>query len=159
MDKSRIIEGLDSAPATIADLISGLDPESLRIRRIPSKWSAHEHLCHLASVQPMFNARLEAFRDQAEPRFDYFTPAKAGPGLSLAELDLRKSLEGFSAARRAFAGMLRKLPAAAWDKQGFHPEYSIYTPYVMARHLCFHDNLHLYRVEELLITRDEYLPK
>lgn len=38
-----------------------------------------------------------------------------------------------------------------------HPEYTLYTPYVMLRHMMMHDYLHMYRIEELWLTRPEYL--
>ena len=54
--------------------------------------------------------------------------------------------------------LIREAPPDLWDKNATHPEYGIYTPEIMIRHIMIHDYLHMYRIEELWLTKPEYLP-
>ena len=36
-----------------------------------------------------------------------------------------------------------------WNKLAIHPEYRIYTPYIMLRHLLMYDHSHLYKIEDM----------
>ena len=46
---------------------------------------------------------------------------------------------------------------ADWEKTATHPEYEQYSLIILARHILMHDHWHMYRMEELWLTRDEYL--
>jgi hypothetical protein len=46
-----------------------------------------------------------------------------------------------------------------WRRTATHPEYETYTLYILTRHLLMHDHWHMYRMEELWLTRDAYLTK
>ena len=45
-----------------------------------------------------------------------------------------------------------------WTRKAKHKEYIEYTPYIMLRHILMHDHFHMYRIEELWLTTDEFLP-
>ena len=47
--------------------------------------------------------------------------------------------------------------AGTWQKTATHPEYAQYSFYILVRHILMHDHWHMYRMEELWLTRDEYL--
>ena len=72
-------------------------------------------------------------------------------------MDLNKALEEFIQYREQLIEMVCNLEDHLWYKNGKHPEYTLFTPYAMLRHRLFHDHLHLYRIEELWLTRAELL--
>ncbi len=43
-----------------------------------------------------------------------------------------------------------------WEKVGHHPEYKHYTPYFQLRHTLAHDHYHIYGIERLWLTTEEY---
>ncbi len=53
--------------------------------------------------------------------------------------------------------LLSKLDKSVWEKTATHPEYEHYSLYILARHILIHDHWHMYRMEELWLTRDDYL--
>ena len=57
------------------------------------------------------------------------------------------------------SGLIRSADKSIWIKEAEHPEYHIYTPYIMLRHRLMHDHFHMYRIEELWLTNEEYLKK
>jgi DinB superfamily len=51
---------------TISELIANLSEDQLKQRINPDKWSAFEHIAHLAAYQPVFIGRLERIRESNE---------------------------------------------------------------------------------------------
>jgi hypothetical protein len=155
MDNTEsIITMLENAPCVIVPLVREVAPEVLRRRPRPEKWSAHEHACHLAEVQPMFLARLELMLNDPQPRITPYEPGADDEAGALLKLDLKDALERFTSERAELVEELRDLSAEDWGRTAEHPEYAYYSVFIMFRHLALHDMLHAYRIEELLLKRD-----
>jgi hypothetical protein len=54
---------------------------------------------------------------------------------------------------------LEAADGSTWQKTGIHPEYELYSLSILGRHILMHDFWHMYRIEELWLTRDAYLTK
>ncbi len=154
MEIKKILNGLERSPALLREMVAAVPPARMMEHRIAGKWCIHEHAVHLSKVQPMINERLRRFMAEAAPVFVPYVPGTSTPPDELMKLGLKESLRKFTADRRKFVGMLRQLNRKDWHKKGKHPEFDLYTPYIMARHLLLHDNVHMYRIEELWLTRE-----
>jgi hypothetical protein len=151
---AEIVEALERAPSIIVPLAREV-PEPLRKRRpIPGKWSAHEHACHLAAVQPVFMERLALMLEKDDPVIRSYQPEQAhGPDALLA-VDLEEALGRLQRERTEIVERLRGLRPADWQRTGRHEEYSRYSVHIMFRHVVMHDMLHAYRIEECLLKKD-----
>jgi hypothetical protein len=69
------------------------------------------------------------------------------------------AFEAFNQYREKQVSLLETADDITWQKTGRHPEYTLYSLYILARHILMHDHWHMYRMEELWLTRDEYLTK
>lgn len=154
MEIKKILNGLERSPALLRELVAAVPDALLKEHRIVGKWCIHEHAVHLLPAQEMMNKRLRRFMTEAAPEFVPYFPGTSTPPDELMKLDLKESLKKFAAERKKFVGMLRQLGRKDWHKKAKHPEYTDYTPYIMARHLLLHDNVHMYRIEELWLTRE-----
>lgn len=152
MDRQTITDCLEKTPSMLRGLMAELPEPLLKERRIPGKWSAHEHACHISRVQTMMNGRLKRFLTEERPVFVPYVPGKSTPEDELIKMDLSGALDDFAASRAEFIAGLRG--AKDWGKMAEHPEYDGYSLAFMARHLLFHDYLHMFRIEELGFTRD-----
>jgi len=153
MEKEKIINSLEQSPVILKELMAEMPAERMKERRIPGKWSAHEHACHLSKAQQVMVERVKRFLVEERPVFVPYFPGKADTVMDLLQMDLRGSLDAFAASRAEFVGLLRQLKDADWNKRAEHPEYFEYTPYIMARHILMHDHVHMYRIEELWLTK------
>jgi len=149
-----IITMLENAPCVIVPLVREVAPEVLKRRPRPEKWSAHEHACHLAEVQPLFLKRLELMLSEREPRIKPYEPGADDEAGAMLKLDLNAALERFTRERAEFVEELRDLSVEDWERTAEHPDYTHYSVFIMCRHVAFHDMLHAYRIEELLFKRD-----
>jgi hypothetical protein len=59
--------------------------------------------------------------------------------------------------RTALLEQLKIREKQFWSKKASHPEYREYTPYILLRHTLMHEHLHMYRIENLWLTNDEFL--
>ena len=106
----------------------------------------------------MFIERFRMFKQHTEPVFDVYIPGKTVHE-DLMSMDLDDSLGRFEGYRDELIGHAKSMDKDHWQRSGQHDEYTQYTPYIMLRHILSHDHVHMYRIEELWLTQDEYLPK
>ena len=149
-----IINALMNGPAIILPLVGEVPAAILKRRPEPRKWSAHEHACHLAEVQPLFFSRLEQILNQERPRIRAYNPDRAMQEGALLEVDLGEAMERFARDRARLVERLKRLADEDWRRTAEHEEYDHYSVLIMFRHLALHDMLHAYRIEELLLKRD-----
>jgi hypothetical protein len=149
-----VIDSLERAPGIIVPLVREVPAAVLKRRPRPEKWSAHEHACHLAHVQPLFFERLELMLAEEKPKIRPYLPDQDDPEDALLKVDLEEAIDRFQRDRARLVARVRQLPAAAWDRTADHGEYSHYSVFIMFRHVAMHDMLHAYRIEELLLKKD-----
>lgn len=149
-----VIEALERAPSLILPLVREVPESLLKRRPKPGKWSAHEHACHLAAVQPMFAERLDLILAQPHPTIRPYLPEKEHAEDALLAVDLEGALGRFQRERALLVARLRQLQPEEWDRTAAHPEYSRYSLFILFRHAAMHDMLHAYRIEECLLNRD-----
>jgi DinB family protein len=151
---SEVVEALERAPSVIVPLVREV-PDHLRKRRpSPGRWSAHEHACHLAAVQPMFFERLALMLEREHPAIRPYLPEKAHSPDALLAVDLEEALGRFQRERAALVARLRGLRPDDWSRTAEHEEYSHYSVFILFRHAVMHDMLHAYRIEECLLRKD-----
>jgi hypothetical protein len=149
-----VIDALSRAPEIVVPLVREFPLSALKRRPAPSKWSAHEHACHLAVVHGLFFERLELLLTSPAPVIAPYDPAADAPDDKLLRMDVHEALGRYVADRRKLVERLRALTPADWDRTAEHPEYIRYSVFIMFRHLALHDFLHAYRIEELLLKRE-----
>ncbi len=153
-----IRRSLELAPDMLASFVSDIPQRQLRVVRRPGFWTIEDHVLHLAEVQPMMFERLEHFRDEEHPNFVPYLPAEieeAAP--AQRSQTVPDALKSFREWRGRILQLIDTFPPAVWERNGSHPEYFSYTAIGLLRHLAMHDHWHMYRMEELWLTRDEFL--
>lgn len=149
----KIVAGLEQTPSLLKEMISEIPSSLMKKRRIPGKWCIHEHAVHFAKVQKILNGRLQLFMAEDSPQIVPYVPGASTPVDELIKADLKTSLKEFTLDRKTFIKNLKRLKPKDWRKQARHPQFATYTPYIMVRHLLLHDYTHMYRIEELWLTR------
>jgi hypothetical protein len=149
----RLLDQLARGPALVIDLVSDVPFDRLKRRPIPSKWSAHEHACHLAAVQPLFMSRLDLMLREPSPVIRPHNPADDDADDALLSVDLNEAMTRYRSERAGMVARLGTLTPSQWELSASHPEYSRYSIFIMFRHLALHDLYHAYRIEERLLER------
>lgn len=148
---NAIINALELNPSIIADMAQEFPVERRNVRPAPGKWSALEHIAHLARVGPFMNVRLTNMLENPGDPIVPYLPDNDSPG-SLADADWDNALRQYQWERAALVGTLRDVSMLIWEREAKHPEYRTYSIRIMARHLALHDLLHGSRIEDLLLA-------
>jgi hypothetical protein len=162
METSNQIEDilliLEKSPGILKSFLLEIPEGRLKDRRIKNKWTIHEHACHLLVAEIMLGERLRRFISEENPEFKPYFPAKEQSADALEEYDLNQSISEWEERRKELIKMASKQKEEKfWNKNAMHPEYEKYTPFIMLRHMIMHDFLHMYRIEELFLTKEEFL--
>ncbi len=159
-DIADLLDGLRRAPNILTAFVQSIPAGRRDQRRGEGVWTIAEHVSHLAQVQPMLLERLQRFRDEDHPVFVPYIPGEGEEEPDTPEvMPMEDALARFGRYRAQQVDLLAGLAPAAWPQTAEHPEYRLYTAYILTRHILMHDHWHMYRMEELWLTRDAYLTR
>lgn len=153
-DTETLIATLQSSPRIIIGLIREVPPQFLKRRPSPTKWSAHEHACHISTADTAYLLRLELILSDPAPYIKPFLPSADEEAGSLLNADLDEALGVYVRERVRLVGRLKELSEGDWRRTARHEEYSHYSVFIMFRDLLLHEMLHAYRIEELMLKKD-----
>jgi DinB superfamily len=159
-DTPDLLEGLRRTPVILSDFVKTIPENKLDLRRGDGFWTIAEHVSHLAQVQPMLLDRFSRFMTEDHPEFVPYLPGKDEdePDTPI-RMNMSEALEQFGQFRKKQLILLEKAGESVWQKTGDHPEYDRYSLYILTRHTLMHDYWHMYRMEELWLTKDAYLTR
>src|SRR4029453_13376324 len=151
---ASIIEALERAPSIVLPLMREVPSTLLKRRPAPTKWSAHEHACHLAQVDRLYSSRLDQILEQPKAVITPYDPGRDEADDVFLRMNLGGSLEQYLEGRQLLVKRLRRLAPEAWNRTAEHGEYSHYSVLIMFRHVALHDLFHAYRIEKLLLKKE-----
>lgn len=159
-DRVNILDSMQRTPSILSAFIETIPIEKLDVRRGKGFWTVAEHVSHLAQVQPMLLERFRRFVLEEQPRFTPFIPGEgeAEPATP-HRLNMAVAIEQFTSCRNNQLTLLAGAAESVWQRTGMHPEYEQYSLHILARHVLLHDYWHMYRMEELWLTRDSFLTR
>jgi len=129
---------LDTVPAQIV-----ASPEA------PGKWSIREVVQHLADSELVGGFRLRMVMAHDRPRLSGYDQDLWASRLRYREVDVRDSLEQFTALRRANVRLWEHLSPADLGRVGIHGERGEESLEHMRRLYAGHDILHLRQLERI----------
>ena len=159
-DIRDLLNALSQTPKLLCDFVKTIPEDRFDLRRGEGFWTVAEHISHLAQVQPMLLKRIERFITEDRPEFVPYIPGKANEEPDTPpRMDTNAALEQFARYRDRQLLLLESADSTTWQKTATHPEYEAYSLLILTRHVLMHDYWHMYRMEELWLTRDAYLTK
>lgn len=152
-----ILQALEGSMSIFPDLLRSIPADALDIKRRADFWSLREHAAHLADVQPMGLERMRRILTEDTPRFVPFMPDQEETAEKPPLPPVEEIITNFKAGRAQQLKLLRTASPDDWKRTAIHPEYERYGLFIFARHILMHDHWHMYRMEELWLTRDAFL--
>jgi hypothetical protein len=153
----ELIEGLKLGPKILRDFVTEIPEAKLHNRRGDGFWSLYQHVEHLAIVQLMLYKRLERFVKEERPEFVPYFPDKEKEKKERKSKPIAEIVSSYTRWRDMQVKLIESGGGKLWEKTAIHPEYEQYGFKILVRHILLHDSFHLYRMEELLLSKDEYL--
>lgn len=155
MDKALLESALEGLPRIIKDYTARIPEDELDIRRSREAWTIREHIYHIAGVQPMFHERMLTIKNSERPIITPYNPSQETEEQNRFG-SIEEAFTKYSSVRRKQLEVLSHLTDEEWSKKAEHPQYKEYGMAILLHHMLFHEYWHMYRIEEIWITKDEF---
>jgi DinB superfamily len=113
---AEVLEGLNAAPARIAELTEGVPAAKLKAAPEPGEWSVVEILAHMRACGDVWGGHIAAILAQDNPTRRGVSPRQWIRDKDYASLPFSTSLHAYAAQRAGLLELLRPLPEKDWAR-------------------------------------------
>ena len=153
-NKEDLLSTLHGLPEMIETYFKNISEEFLDKKRNDTSWTIREHLYHIVSVQEMLYQRILKIRNEENPVITPYFPEN-----ELERVQLYKSSNDafliYKQIRDKQILLLKQISNLDLEKEAAHGEYISYNIPIIMNHMIFHEYWHMYRIEELWLTKEE----
>jgi uncharacterized damage-inducible protein DinB len=143
---TRLRTQLDCLPI----LLAGVPESALDNRPIAGKWSAREHLAHLARYQELFFSRMQHIRSEDCPRLPRYRAENDAEWPQWIGLPLNEILASLHALRVPLVNEVDHLSATEFSRIGVHSKFGEMTLGQWLEFFLLHEAHHLLTVMQLV---------
>lgn len=154
-DKEKLLATFQGLPEIIETYYNNIPEEALDRKRSENAWTIREHLYHIAEVQEMLYSRILKIRDEENPVITPYYPENESELVSKFQ-SMQHAFEHYKAVREKQISLVGQLMEADYEKEAKHDQYIKYNITIVLNHMIFHEYWHMYRIEELWLTKDEF---
>lgn len=155
---NTLITVLKNTPLIISNYIQQIPENDLPIKKGADFWTIKKHLLHLEYVQNILHERILKFKNDQFPKITPYFPEND----EIVENkfnNINEIIDSYKSKRNKQIKLIDVLDEKDFLKEAVHNEYKKYNIEIILNHIIFHDYWHMYRIEELWLTKDEYLSK
>ncbi len=120
--KPELIDQYAAGGAILRRAIAGLSKEDLTAFPVPGTWSIQQIVLHLMDSDLITTDRMKRIIAEENPTLIGFDESRFASSLFYHEQSVEDAVTIFDLNRRMFTAVLRKLPAAAFERKGTHNE-------------------------------------
>jgi uncharacterized damage-inducible protein DinB len=145
-----LLYGLKASPIVLESLMSHASSDILDAKPDPERFSLREVLAHLADLETLWSARVEAVIAEEGAAFEGQDPDEAAKKNNYAAIDPADSLKKFAEGRARLTKTLTDLPTEDWNRFGNHSQAGKITIHEIAQFVLGHDGYHMQQVSEYI---------
>ena len=149
-ERERLFDRFESGAEAVKTALGRLPPEAVSWRPGPRKWSAHEVVWHCADAEMCTAARIRYLACDKAPIIPSYDEAAWATTLDYQGLPLAAGLEQMTVVRRNTAMLIRRLPEAAWQTEGWHTLHGRFTAEAWLRYYTEHLHMHARQIDRNL---------
>lgn len=146
-ERRRLIEQYANGPRRLRAALATVPSDAMTWRPQPGEWSAHEVICHCADSETNGAGRIRFLVSEQDPVIMGYDEAQWARDLDYHAHPLDTALATVDAVRANTTALIRRLPDAAWQKEGRHTESGRYTADDWLRIYAEHLELHARQIE------------
>jgi hypothetical protein len=147
-ERGRLIEQYAAGPGRLKQALAQVPDGALTWRPAPGEWSAHEVVCHCADSESNASLRIRYLVCEPEPVIVGYDQETWATALDYHGQPLDAALAVVEATRAHTAALVRRLPEAAWRREGRHTESGRYTAADWLRIYAAHLEGHARQIED-----------
>jgi DinB superfamily len=136
---------LRTCTARWLDVLAG-DPEALRVRPRPDRWSHLEYACHVRDVYRVYDGRLALMLTEDGPHYPNWDQDATAEAERYAGQSPARVAEELAAAGGELAAGFDTVTGEQWRRTGFRSDGAAFTVDTFARYFIHDPVHHLYDV-------------
>ncbi len=152
MEITEELETLKHIPNIIAKFMDNVPEDRLDVRRDETAWTIREHFLHIVQVQEMLLGRIKLIRESENPVIEPYFPEED----DIENLGIEEALRKYRRFRKKQIEEIESCSRKELERRADHKEYTDYSIPIIVRHMIFHEYWHMYRLEEILYTKDGF---
>jgi hypothetical protein len=126
-ERQERIERYARGPDLVRAALERVPEEARRWKPSPERWSVHEIVCHCADAETNAAARIRYVLAEKAPTVVGYDQDEWARALDYLAQPLEPALACIDATRAHTTALIRRLPEAAWAREGRHTESGRYT--------------------------------
>ena len=146
-EREHLIQQYADGPARLEAALARVPAEARQWRPAPGEWSAHEVVCHCADSETNAAARIRYLVCEPEPVVLSYDESVWAVTLDYHGHPLEPALATVRAVRAHTTALVRRLPEAAWAREGRHTASGHYTAEDWLRIYADHLENHARQIE------------
>ena len=146
-ERESLIERYAAGPATVQAAWAAVPAEARQWRPGHGDWSAHEVVCHCADAETQAASRIRILLVEKEALILGYDQEAWARDLDYHHHPAELALSTVQAVRANTTALLRRMPDAAWGKEGRHTESGRYTAEDWLRIYAEHLEVHARQIE------------
>lgn len=139
-DRDQIGDMIRANAEEWVDVLSG-DPDDLRLRPRPDKWSPLEYAFHVRDVYELYDQRLDLMLTEDAPKYPNWDQDATAIEKNYRDADPAVISEELTAMAEQLASRFDTVSGDAWTRTGFRSDGAAFTVESFARYLI-HDPVH-----------------
>lgn len=147
---------LKNIPEIINSFISRINESDFDRKLNPESWTIREHLYHICGVQKMLLKRIETIKNDIDPVIEPYFPQNDNSIGSKYD-SISAALIEYKTLRNYQIELIESCSEEELLKEALHKEYKKYNIPIIVTHMIFHEYWHMYRIEELFLTSDDFI--
>ena len=146
--RTQSIATLEQTAPTLIRLTSSLSDDALDYRQASDQWSIREVLAHLVDDEMyVMRTRLERMIKEDRPSLAPHDEQSWYASRNTTRDRLDDLLSDFGLQRAASLGIISMLRESDWVREGYQPEYGVFTAEEWLTHWAAHDTTHIRQIE------------
>jgi hypothetical protein len=149
--RTQLIGALRETRPTLARLTSAATDNALDFRVASEDWTIREILAHLVDDEMyVMRTRMERIIKEERPQLAPHDERKWYASRNTSRDALPELLADFATQRAASLGIVTMLRESDWAREGYQPEYGVFTAEKWLEHWVAHDTVHINQIERAL---------
>ena len=158
-ERESRIERYARGAELVRDALARVPEEARKWKPAPERWSVHEIVCHCADAEVNASGRIRYLVAEKAPLIVGFDQDEWARALDYHSLPLQPALRCLEGTLALTTELIRRLPEAAWRREGTHTDSGRYTAEDWLRLYSEHLEKHAAQIDRALAAWQAAQPR
>ncbi len=120
LDRTQLLEAYKNGPSDLQQALSAFPSAMWGFKSVPSSWSIHEIVVHLADTEVQSHVRFRTVISEPSTTIPYYDEYRWSQALDYSNQDIQLSLRVISLMRESNHSLLASMQESLWSNSCIH---------------------------------------